>query len=432
MRQQGIWAEVEERVQVKQKVVKYRPAEKLLDGLISMLAGASGLVEINSRVRPDEALSRAFGREGCAEQSVVSQTFDACTSENVAQMQQALAQVYRSHRAAYGHDYTAGWQVLDVDMSALPTDSQGEGVEKGYFGPNRRHRGRQVGRVCATLYDEIVVQQLFSGKRQLHHSLRPLLRSAEKVLTLSRAQRQRTLIRLDSGGGEQAHVNWLLQRGYAVLVKAHGTARAKKLAQSVTAWTTDPHDDGRQMAFVALGYQYAKPTDQVVVRTLKQDKTWAYALLVCSAPYNLLCQLAHRPYHTQPSATDHLLSIVYAYDQRGGGIESQFKADKSGLAMTARRKRRFSAQEMLLLLLQLAHHLLVWSRSALARLHPPLARLGIRRLIRDLFAIPGQACFDPDGHLCQIVLNHRVPLAAPLVRASPALSLPHQLALCLD
>ena len=53
-------------------------------------------------------------------------------------------------------------------MSALPTDSQGEGVEKGYFGPNRRHRGRQVGRVCATLYDEIVVQQLFAGKRQLH------------------------------------------------------------------------------------------------------------------------------------------------------------------------------------------------------------------------------------------------------------------------
>ena len=111
----------------------------------------------------------------------------------------------------------------------------------------------------ATLYDEIVVQALFAGKRQLHHSLRPLLRSAEKVLNLSRAQRQRTLVRLDSGGGESAHINWLLRRGYAVLVKAHGTAPAKKLAQSVTAWTTDPHDDGRQMAFIAQGYPYATP-----------------------------------------------------------------------------------------------------------------------------------------------------------------------------
>lgn len=75
------------------------------------------------------------------------------------------------------------------------------------------------------------------------------------------------------------------------------------------------------------------------MRTLKQDKTWAYALLVCSAPYKLLCQLAHSPYPAQPSQTDHLLALVYAYDQRGGGIETQFKADKSGLAMTARRKR---------------------------------------------------------------------------------------------
>ena len=142
--------------------------------------------------------------------------------------------------------------------------------------------------------------------------------------------------------------------------------------------------------------------------------------------------MAHSPYPAQPSQTDHLLALVYAYDPRGGGIETQFKADKSGLAMTARRKRRFSAQERLLLLLQLAHHLLVGSRAVLARLHPPLARLGIRRLVRDRFAIPGQACFDHHRHLCQIVLNHRVPLAAPLVRASPPLSWPQQLALILD
>src|SRR5262249_23926836 len=163
--------------------------------------------------------------------------------------------------------------------------------------------------------------------------------SAEKVLTLSRAQRQRTLIRLDSGGGEQAHVNWLLQRGYAVLVKAPGTARAKKLAQSVTAWTTDPHDDGRQMAFVALGYQYAKPPDEFAVRSQKQKKPWPYAYLFCSPPSTFLPQWAPPPSHPQPPAPDHLLSIVYPYDQRGGGIKTHLKADKPGLAMTARRKR---------------------------------------------------------------------------------------------
>jgi hypothetical protein len=131
MQSRGIWAKVEERVQIKQKVVKYRPIEKLLDGLISMVAGGSGLVEINTRVRPDAGLQRAFGRTGCAEQSVVSQTFDACTTENVDQMRQALVEVYRAHSAGYPHNYRERWQVLDVDMSALPTDSHGEGVEKG-------------------------------------------------------------------------------------------------------------------------------------------------------------------------------------------------------------------------------------------------------------------------------------------------------------
>jgi hypothetical protein len=131
MQSRGIWEKVNEVVQIKQKVVKYRPNEKLLDGLISLVAGGSGLVEINTRVRPDVGLQRAFGRTGWAEQSVVSQTFDACSPENVAQMQHALTEVYQAHRAGYRHNYRESWQVLDVDRTALPTDSAGEGVEKG-------------------------------------------------------------------------------------------------------------------------------------------------------------------------------------------------------------------------------------------------------------------------------------------------------------
>ncbi len=45
---------------------------------------AHGLAEINTRVRTDTALQRAFGRESCAEQSVVQETLSACTAENVA------------------------------------------------------------------------------------------------------------------------------------------------------------------------------------------------------------------------------------------------------------------------------------------------------------------------------------------------------------
>ena len=67
---------ISEEVRILQKTVRHKPIEKLQDAFIAILAGAHGLCEINTRVRTDEALQRAFGRKGCAEQSVVQQTLE--------------------------------------------------------------------------------------------------------------------------------------------------------------------------------------------------------------------------------------------------------------------------------------------------------------------------------------------------------------------
>ncbi len=58
--------------------------------------GRRGWSKLTFLVRPDEGLQRAFGREACAEQSVVQETLDACDSENVTQMEQAMDEIYRS------------------------------------------------------------------------------------------------------------------------------------------------------------------------------------------------------------------------------------------------------------------------------------------------------------------------------------------------
>ena len=65
---------VKYKVVVMQKCVHYTPFQKLTDAFIAILAGAHGLHEINTRVRSDEALHRAFGRADCDEQSVVQET----------------------------------------------------------------------------------------------------------------------------------------------------------------------------------------------------------------------------------------------------------------------------------------------------------------------------------------------------------------------
>ena len=72
LRKMKIWQVVEQKVQIRQKMIKHRPVDKLLDAFINILAGGRGLVEVNSRVEPDEGVQKAFGRQACADQSTIS------------------------------------------------------------------------------------------------------------------------------------------------------------------------------------------------------------------------------------------------------------------------------------------------------------------------------------------------------------------------
>src|SRR6266516_6258123 len=79
--QLDLFGPIRTEVQIRQKTVKHTPVDKLSDAFISLLAGAHGLVEMNTRLRADPVLQRAFGRAACAEQSVVQETVDASTPE---------------------------------------------------------------------------------------------------------------------------------------------------------------------------------------------------------------------------------------------------------------------------------------------------------------------------------------------------------------
>src|SRR3954469_9799188 len=245
-----LFGPIRQTVQIAQKTVKYTPADKLYDAFIAILAGAHGIIEVNTRLRADPALQRAFGSTGCAEQSVVQETLDHATPENVTQMTQALTSIFRQHSQSYRHAYAHAWQILDVDMSGLPCGPKAAFATKGYFAKQRNRRGRQLGRVLATRYQESVVDQLFDGKTQLATALQPLVRAAEAVLELDNARRAATLIRLDAGGGSVGDVNWLLERDYRVLAKDYSSVRSATLAASVSTWFADPKVPERQVGLV--------------------------------------------------------------------------------------------------------------------------------------------------------------------------------------
>jgi hypothetical protein len=407
----NVWAVVQEHVRIKQKVRQHQPLDKLLDCFINILAGGNGLVEINTRVRPDRALQLAFGRPVCAEQSTVSRTLNACTAENVAQMRTALSVILRVYGQSYHHDYQQRWQVLDVDLTGMPAGRQGEGVTRGYFPKEKNRRGRQLGRVLATLYDEIIVDRLYEGKQVLHRSLPELVLTAEEVLELAENQRESTIVRVDAGGGEDADIDWLLQRHYGVLAKAKSWRRAQKLAASVTAWHVDPKVPEREVGWVTGPHAYVTATRQLAVRHRKKNGKWSYHVLVFNLTDAMLYALASRPMPQERKAIEVLLTALHAYDRRGGGVETQNKGDKQGLGLSHRNKHSFAAQEMLVLLGQLAHDVVIWTRNDLADADPRLQKYGIQRTVRDALHIDGRVAIGPEGQVEQVVLNGRHPLA---------------------
>lgn len=418
LRQLDLFGPIRDTVVIGQKTVRHTPAQKLYDAFIAMLAGAHGLVEINTRLRSDPALQAAFGRAACAEQSVVQETLDACTAENVTELERAVDAIYQQHGRGYRHDYTQSWQVLDADMSGLPCGPKAACATKGYFAKQRNRRGRQLGRVVASRYEEVVVDRLFAGTTQLRAALQPLVLAAEQTLGLDAAKRARTILRVDAGGGSLADVNWALERGYQVHAKDYSTQRATALAASVTTWVDDPRTAGRQVGWVtAPADQYVRPVRRIAVRCQKHNGDWGYGVIVSALPPRDAILLTRQPLDrvTDPAAV--LLAYVYFYDQRGGGCETANKGDKQGLGLTKRNKRRFEAQQMLTLLGTLAHNALLWARQWLAPRCPTLARYGLLRLVRDVGQVSGFLHCDPAGQIVQVVLNRAAPLAPGLVAA---------------
>jgi hypothetical protein len=410
--QMDLWGMIGKRVKIQQKTITHTPLQKLQDAFINILAGGHGIVEINQRVKPDSSLLAAFGRSNCADQSGVSSTLNACQPENAVQMRGALQEIYRRYGAGYNHHYGQACQLLDVDMSGLPAGRQGEGVETGYFADKISKRGRQVGRVYATLYDEIVSERLYGGKTQLNRSLAELVTDAETVLNLNAGFRKRTILRIDGGGGNDADINGMLSRDYLLLVKMTHWKRVDKLAATVSEWHTDPKECRRQAGWVEVPFAYNKPTRQLAVRCQGKTGKWHTAILVFNLNDNQLAWLAQQGKRSTAFPQNLLWLAVYAYDLRGGGAETAFKGSKQGLGITKRNKKSFVAQEMLLLLGQLAYNLIAWTRNGLAACLSKVRQLGMLRMVRDAFHISGCILFDAQGHIIQISLNHAHNLAA--------------------
>jgi hypothetical protein len=413
LRRLGLLDALAAHVSIPQKTVRHTPAEKLYDAFVAILAGAHGLSEISTRLRADTTLQRSFGRSTCAEYSLVQDTLDACTSENVEQLRRVVTSLFREHGRASHHDYSASLQVLDLDMTGLPCGPKAELSRKGYFSKEGIRHGRQLGRVVAGATEEVVADLLFAGNVQLNSALRTLVTAAEDLLLLDRWRRGRTVLRMDSGGGSLDDVNWCLSRGYQLHCKDLSSKRAEVWAETVQEWFDDPTHPERQAGWVVPEDtpDYARPVRRLAIRWRKRNRQLGYDLLISTLTPDEVLRLLGRPAREAHEPESVALAYAQLYDQRAGAIEIEIREDKQGVGINRRRKKRAAAQAMLTLLGTLAHNVLVRAREWLGTGAPRLKQYGLVRLLRDVLCVSGFVETDGQGKMMGVVLNRGSTLA---------------------
>ena len=199
----------------------------------------------------------------------------------------------------------------------------------------------------------------------------PAVLAVESSLDLGLAQRKRTVYRLDGGAGTDEKLKWLIQRDYQFIAKGFSGKRAFALAQQVVRW--DGYDPTCWLGRVSSPIDFGRPV-QVVVKKRLHKQDFKHSYYVSTLPF--------------PSKK----ALMDRYNDRGGAEVEQFRADKSGLFLSARRKQSFAAQKGLVLLTDLAHNLLAdFQYRAFA--DASFADWGLKRIVRDLLAIPARLHF---------------------------------------
>jgi hypothetical protein len=178
-------------------------------------------------------------------------------------------------------------------------------------------------------------------------------------------------------------VRWLLGRGYHVVAKGMSNRRAQALAQQVGRW--DAYRTDVWLGEVPPPVEYGRPVRVFVKKRLKNGVSLhSYYVSTLTLPSKGL--------------------FMARYDGRGGAEVEQFRNDKSGLSLEARRKQSFLGQKGYILLTDLAHNLLAdFHHQALVG--SPFEDYGPKRIVRDLLATPGRLSFDGgSGKLVRVEL----------------------------
>jgi hypothetical protein len=232
--------------------------------------------------------------------------------------------------------------------------------------------------------------RIYPGCQESSPCYLPTVAELQRFLGFTVIQRQRTVLRSDAGFGSDANLNHVLADDWQVLSKNKGGRRPGAFAARVPADAWHDLAGHRQWAALPEPLTYYRPLQGYVLRWWTETQV-KHAIVLCSIT-------------AWPAA-----EVMAHYDDRAL-CEREIQADKQGLRLEQRRKKSLAAQEALVLLTDVAHNLLAWTRQWMFPAGS-LATFGPLRLIEDVLWQPGHLIFEGE-RLREIHLNELHPYAA--------------------
>jgi len=240
-------------------------------------------------------------------------------------------------------------------------------------------------------YRETLLSHLYPGNQHSTHCLKAAVEDFENILKWERKKQIRVIWRLDGGFGADKNINWLAGKGYDFVVKGGSSPRGAMLARQVKRWISVRDDMWVGRVATPKDVKYEVETFALRYLTRKGIKhKYIFSTLGFSGRKTLLF-----------------------YDLRGGA-ETEFRTDKSGgFFLQKRRKQKFLAQVVWVILTDMAHNYLSWFRHHILA-DSPFANWGPLRIGRDLFRIPGHIEMSSEGVLSVSLLESH-PYASDLL-----------------
>lgn len=241
----------------------------------------------------------------------------------------------------------------------------------------------------APQYQETLFSHLYPGSTASLSAYIPVFQRLDQFLSFSSEQKQRTILRSDSGFGSDRNLDFALDEDWQVLSKGYAARRTGSLARKAAQAEWVELGKGRWVTQAPSAPPYLRPVQYLLLRWQTETGDLKHATVITS--------ILGWSWST----------VIEHYDDRGA-CETEIQADKSGLKICKRRKRQLAAQEALILLSDLAHNVLAWTKQWM-QMQGACSSLGTVRMTEDALAIPGRLIFDPKDRLVEVQLNQLYP-----------------------